>query len=302
MSSFARFATRSIVRNSSPLTASQLRTMVPSAYATDKHESRSSRYTYIPTSEVIDGLIANGFQPFQAFQGGSRVEGKAEFTKHLIRFRQIGAVMSKVGDTLPEVVLINSHDGTSSYKLFAGLFRLVCSNGMIIADKMLGELTVPHKGDIVDNVIEGSFQIVGQAKKTIERVEEWSELALTDGQQDIFARYAHTLRFADGEGKVETPITPAQLLRPRRLEDMNEGARYGERRPARDLYRTLNVVQENVIRGGLSGFARNEETRRTRRVTTREINGIDQNVRLNRNIWQLAERMAEELRGQRAVA
>lgn len=301
MSSFARFASRSIVRNSSPLTASQLRSLVPSAYATDKHESRSSRYTYIPTSEVIDGLIANGFQPFQAFQGGSRVEGKAEFTKHLVRFRQIGATMSKVGDTLPEVVLINSHDGTSSYKLFAGLFRLVCSNGMIIADKMFGELTVPHKGDIVDNVIEGSFQIVGQAKKTLERVEDWSALALTSGEQDAFAEAAHTLRFADAEGKTDTPITAAQLLAPRRLEDMNDGARYGERRPASDLYRTLNVVQENVIRGGLSGIARNPDTRRTRRVTTREINGIDQNVRLNRALWQLAERMAE-LKGRRAVA
>jgi hypothetical protein len=290
---FARFARTSNVNTASALTASQLRSMVPSAYATSKHESRSARYTYIRTSEVIDGLIANGFQPVQAFQGGSRIEGKAEFTKHLIRFRQIGAQLSKVGDTLPEVVLINSHDGTSSYKLFAGLFRLVCSNGLIIADKMLGELTVPHKGDIVDNVIDGSFQIIGQAKKTLERVEDWSVLALTAGEQDAFAEAAHTLRFADAEGKTDTPITAAQLLRPRRLDDMRDGASYGENRPAADLYRTLNVVQENVIRGGLSGYARNAETRRTRRVTTREINGIDQNVRLNRALWQLAERMAE---------
>jgi hypothetical protein len=297
---FARFATRGIVRNTSPLTASSLRSLVPSAYATDKHESRSSRYTYIPTSAVIDGLIANGFQPFQAFQGGSRTEGKAEFTKHLIRFRQIGAQVSKVGDSLPEVVLINSHDGTSSYKLFAGIFRLVCSNGLIIADKMLGELTVPHKGDIVDNVIEGSFQIVGQAKKTLERVEEWSQLALTSGEQDAFAEAAHTLRFADAEGKIDSPITAAQLLAPRRVEDMGEDARYGQRRPAADLYRTMNVVQENVMRGGLSAFRRDAETRRTRRVTTREINGIDQNVRLNRALWQLAERMAE-LKGVRAA-
>jgi hypothetical protein len=297
---FANFRTSS-TRYSSPLTASQLRTLVPSAYATDKHESRSSRYTYIPTSEVLDGLIANGFQPYQAMQGGSRVEGKAEFTKHLIRLRQIGAQMSKVGDTLPEIVLINSHDGTSSYKLFAGLFRLVCLNGMIVADKTFGELTVPHKGNIVDNVIEGSFEIVGHAKKTLQRVEEWSQLSLTAGEQDALAGAAHTLRFADAEGNTETPITASQLLRPRRLDDMREGARYGENRPAPDLYRTLNVIQENVIRGGLSGMARNPETRKARRVTTREINGIDQNVRLNRALWQLAERMAE-LKGIRAVA
>lgn len=301
--SFAHFASRTNSRNiPAPLTASQLRSIVPSAYATDKHESRSNRFTYIPTSEVIDGLIANGFQPYQAMQGGSRIEGKREFTKHLIRFRQIGAQVSKVGDTLPEVVLVNAHDGTSSYKLMAALFRLVCMNGLMISDQTFGELTVPHKGNIVHNVIEGSFEIIGQAKKAIARVEDWSHLALTAGEQDAFADAAHTLRFADAEGKTETPITAAQLLAPRRLEDMREGAaRYGERRPAPDLYRTLNVVQENVIRGGLSGFARNAETRRTRRVTTREINGIDQNVRLNRALWQLAERMAE-LKGARAVA
>lgn len=301
MSSFSRFARTSTITNVNALTTSQLRALVPSAYATDKHDSRSSRYTYIPTSNVIDGLVNEGLVPVQAFQGGSRIEGKREFTKHLIRFRQVGAQMSKVGDSLPEVVLINSHDGTSSYKLFAGIFRLVCSNGMIVADKMFGELTVPHKGDIVRNVIEGSFQIVGQAKKTLARVEDWSSLALTAGEQDAFAEAAHTLRFADAEGKTETPITAAQLLRPRRVEDMRDGASYGERRPAADLYRTLNVVQENVIRGGLTGFARSPETRRARRVTTREINGIDQNVRLNRALWQLAERMAE-LKGERRVA
>ena len=120
-----------------PLTNEQIMRLAPSAFAVEKHESRSERYAYIPTSEVIDGLRGNGFVPMFAKQGNSRVPGKADFTKHLIRFRHEGqaAGLRQVGDTSPEVILVNSHDGTSAYKIMAGLFRLVCLNGMVVADR-----------------------------------------------------------------------------------------------------------------------------------------------------------------------
>jgi hypothetical protein len=69
------------------LTMDELRNRVPSAFAASKHESRSTRYTYIPTVNVIEGLMREGFQPTAAVQGTSRVEGKENFTKHMIRFR-----------------------------------------------------------------------------------------------------------------------------------------------------------------------------------------------------------------------
>lgn len=278
------------------MTIGELRHSVPSAFAIEKHESRSARYTYIPTSEVIDGLMAQGFEPFKATQGNSRIEGKRDFTKHMIRFRHRSSD-NIAGTDVPEVVLINSHDGTSAYKLMAGIFRIVCSNGLVVCSANMGELSVPHKGNIVEKVIEGSFEIIGQSRKALGTIDGWQQLRLTSGEQEAFAEAAHTLRFADSEGEVNTPITASQLLRPRRSEDRGQAENWN--RPAPDLYRTMNVVQENVIKGGLSNFRRDNTG--VRRATTREVKGIDQDVKLNRALWQLAERMAE-LKGVKSAA
>jgi hypothetical protein len=288
------------LRLQNPLSMDELRHYAPSAFATSAHESRSARYTYIPTSDVISGLMREGFQPFKATQGRSRVAGKAEYTKHLIRFRHPDSfsAIQKVGDSVPEVVLVNSHDGTSAYKLSAGLFRLVCSNGLMVSDSTVEMLSIQHKGDIVRDVIEGSFQIVGQSEKALARADEWNQLQLTAGEQGAFADAARQLRFADVEGKITSPITAEQLLRPRREADATGIINW--RTPAApkpDLWHTLNVVQENVVRGGLHGMQHGTDPqtgRRTmRRVTTREVRGIDQDVKLNRALWMLAERMAE---------
>ena len=292
-----------IMRQQIPLTLDALRHFAPSAFATEAHESRSVRYTYIPTSEVIAGLMREGFQPFKATQSRSRIEGKYEFTKHMIRFRHPDsfAAIQRVGDSVPEVVLVNSHDGTSAYKLSAGLFRLVCSNGLMVADSTVGMLSIMHKGNIVDQVIEGSFEIVAQSEKALAKSDEWGRLALTAGEQGAFADVARELRFADAEGTIQTPITATQLLRPRRTEDANGPVDWRGNRaaqgPKQDLWHTLNVVQENVVKGGLHGFQQSidkQTGRKTaRRVTTREVKGIDQDVKLNRALWMLAERMAE---------
>jgi hypothetical protein len=279
---YSRFGGHNNLSNgNTALTMDQLRSAVPSAFALDKHGSRSERYTYIPTVNVIEGLMGEGFQPFKAMQGKSRVEGKQEFTKHLIRFRHQSQTLATVSDSAPEVILINSHDGTSSYKLIAGIFRMVCSNGLIVADSTVGSLSVPHKGDIVSQVIEGSFDIIGNSSRALETTREWQNLQLTAGEQNAFAEAAHELRFAGAEGEVTTPIQPAQLLNPRRDADNGN-----------DLWRTFNRVQENVIRGGLHGMGR-DANNRLRRVTTREVRGIDQDVKLNRAMWMLTEKMAE---------
>lgn len=273
------------------MTIEAVRAAAPSAFASEAHSSRSSRYTYIPTSEVISGLMREGFQPYKAVQSRSRIEGKSEFTKHMIRFRHPDALTDiKVGDAVPEVVLVNSHDGTSAYKLSAGLFRLVCSNGLMVADSTIQMLSIMHKGDIVNQVIEGSFEIVKESSKALAKVEEFTEIALTGQEQAAFAEAAHILRFADAEGETKTPITAGQLLRPRRTEDAN-GPVYGMTTgPKQDVWHTFNVIQENVIKGGLHGRT---PGRQGRRITTREVTGIDQDQKLNRALWTLAERMAE---------
>lgn len=270
-------------RVQTPLTIEQIAQYAPSALATRPHESRSERYTYIPTINVIEGMIKAGFQPFSASQSRSRVEGKSEFTKHMIRFRHQDVTEAlTVGEIIPEVVLVNSHDGTSAYKLIAGMFRLVCSNGLMIADSTTGSVSVMHKGNIVAEVVDASNQVIEGAQKSLAAADNWARLQLTDGEQNAFAEAAHHMRFADAEGHVSTPITAAQLLRPRRNEDTGT-----------DLWKTFNRVQENVIKGGLHGVQRDGNGRRLRAVSTRQVKGIDQDVKLNRALWTLAERMAE---------
>jgi hypothetical protein len=276
------YSTRMNTSFQTALTLDAVRLIAPSAFAIQPHESRSSRYAYIPTSEIINGLDREGFRPFRAAQSVTRVAGKAEYTKHMIRFRHADAVA--INGTYPEVILLNSHDGSSAYKLIAGLFRMVCTNGLISGDKV-GEVAVHHKGNIVDNVIEGSMQVIGHARQALDAADSWSRLQLTAGEQHAFAAAAHELRFADADGKTSTPITPGQLLAPRRREDA-----------ATNLWTTLNVVQENVIRGGLQGVQHSTDDRgrrKRRNVTTREVKGIDQDVRLNRALWLLGQKMAE---------
>ena len=266
-----------------PLSNDQIMRLAPSAFAVEKHESRSDRYAYIPTSEVIDGLRGNGFVPMFAKQGNSRVPGKADFTKHLIRFRHEGqtAGMLKVGDTFPEVILVNSHDGTSAYKIMAGLFRLVCLNGMVVSDREFANVSIPHKGDVTNLVIEGSYTVLNESRKALEAADAWAGITLSRPEQMAMAEAAHTVRFGGSEGGTETPIEPEQLLRVRRYADTGN-----------DLWRTANTIQENVIRGGLTAWGRDANDR-PRRTTTREVRGIDADVKINKALWMLSERMAE---------
>jgi hypothetical protein len=271
-----------INRHQTPLTLDEIARRAPSALATRPYADMSAKYAHIPTLGIIEAMIAAGFQPFSATQSRTRIAGKGDFTKHMLRFRHSDIGPLVVGDVIPEVVLVNSHDGTSAYKLIAGLYRLICSNGMMVSDAEIDSINVRHTGNVVQDVLDGSRRLIADTQRSIGTVRNWTQLQLTDGEQRVFAESAHTLRFADAEGKVTTPITADQLLTPRRREDIGG-----------DLWHTLNRVQENVIAGGLSAVQRDANGRRVRRVSTRRINGIDQDVRLNRALWSLAEKMAQ---------
>ena len=273
------------IRSREPLTLDQIRHAVPSAFAAEPYHAMSARYAYIPTSQVIEGMINAGFQPFAASQSRTKIEDKREHTKHMIRFRAPNVSLA-LNEVHPEIVMVNSHDGTSAYKLMAGLFRLVCSNGMIVADSLVSSLNVRHSGNIISEVATGSVELVARMPAAIDAIERWKQIQLTADEQSIFADAAHAVRFANSDGKINTPIQSGQLLRPRRRDDIDN-----------NLWATFNRVQENVIKGGLTAYS----GAAMRRVSTRGVKGIDQDVRLNRALWTLGERMAE-LRSTGALA
>jgi hypothetical protein len=264
------------------LTEDELRKLAPSIFATEAHASRSDRFAAIPTIEVLRGLAKEGFHPVGAKQSVARLDDRRDFTKHLIRLRRLDNLEQyRVGDTVCEMLLKNANDGTSAYDLLAGLFRICCLNSMVSQTGTIDSVKVRHSGDVTHKVIEGTYRVLGEAQKALAAPAEWSTQRLDRDEQQAFAAAAHVLRFGDADGEVTTPILPEQLLRPRRVEDRNN-----------DLWSTFNVVQENVIKGGLHGIGRDANNRH-RRVTTRPVNGIDQDVKLNKALWVLAERMAQ---------
>ena len=262
------------------LTEEQLRAAAPSVFAETPHDSRSRRYALIPTKAVIDGLAGEGFLPVAARQARPRDASRTDFTKHMLRFRRDGEDYSQVGDVIPELVLVNSHDGSSSYRLMAGLFRLVCLNGMVVDDGLIASVRITHTGDIVGRVIEAAHGVVAQSAKSLAAARAWSGIELAPPERHALAKAAHVLRFGDADGETKTPIAPEQLLRPRR---------YGDDKA--DLWTTFNVLQENAIRGGQQAFRRDGRGRR-RRVTARPVQGIDQDLKLNKALWVLAGEMA----------
>ena len=264
------FASRSpVLRADYPLSDDQIRTVAPSIFAEDKHASRSDRYAYIPTAAVLIELRKEGFQPFMVTQTRVRDEGKREHTKHMLRLRHASQIN---GAEANEIVLLNSHDGTSSYQMLAGMFRFVCSNGLVCGDTV-ADVRVPHKGDVAGHVIEGAYQVLGGFEQVKASRDLMRGITLDDGEAEVFARAALSLKYDDPDKPA--PITESQILMPRRFDD---------RRP--DLWSVFNRTQESLTKGGLHGRAANG-----RRQSTRPVQGIDQNIRLNRALWLLADGM-----------
>ncbi len=258
------------------LSDDQLHRSAPSIFASTPWHRMSDRYRFVPTIEVVDMLRDRGFLPVRAQQSRSRIEGKGAFTKHLVRFRH-DSLIDTQGDEIPELVLVNSHDGTSSYQLMAGIFRLVCSNGLVVQSADFGSIRVHHSGgqDFQQRVIDATYQIVEEAPRTMAAIEEWKAIELSRPQQLALAEAAMEIRPNES-------IRPAHLLTARREAD------YTDSEGRRDLWRTANVLQENLLQGGVQG--RNATGRKVR---TRPIKSVGEDVRVNRALWTLTAKMAE---------
>jgi hypothetical protein len=244
---------------------------VPAIFAREAHDSRSERYVYVPTIEIVEEVRREGWFPFFAVQAVPRDGDRLGHAKHMLRLRRDGGIGKPEA---AEVIIVNSHDGTSAYQMFAGLLRFVCTNSLV-AGKRFEEVRVPHKGNIQHDIIEGVYTVAKDFPRLIESVETMKETKLSRDEQTVFAEAALVARY----GEDESPVRPDQIIAPRRREDVGQS-----------LWLALNAAQENLIRGGLHG-RRQTTDGRIRRAQTRAINGIDRNVGLNRALWTLAEGM-----------
>jgi hypothetical protein len=267
--------------NARALTQDEMYKIAPSIFAVQKHESRSERFRPIPTIEILKGLEKEGFVPVGVKQSNSRDSNKRDFTKHLVRLRRIdGDIKYQVGDTICEILLKNANDGTSAYELMAGLFRITCLNSMVAQKGTLESTKVYHSGNVQDKVIEGTYRVLNQAEYALSAPQDWSKIILNHEEKKLLADAAKVIRF--GEIKTENEISSSQMLVARRAEDVKD-----------DLWTVFNRIQENVIKGGIKFKTVDNETGRTRMASTRQVNAIDQDIKLNRALWHLTTEMAK---------
>ena len=254
-----------------PLDNEALYRYVPSIFASEAHDSRSERYVYVPTIDIVEGLRREGWFPFFAVQSVPRDGSRHGHAKHMLRLRRDDGIGKQEA---AEVIIVNSHDGTSSYQMFAGMLRFVCTNSLVAGERF-EDVRVPHKGNIQHDIIEGVYTVAEDFPRLINASETMKEIQLGEDERRVLAEASLVARY----GEEESPVRPDQIIQPRRREDAGQS-----------LWMTYNTIQENMIRGGLHGQRRNAEGR-IRRSQTRPINGIDQNVTLNRALWTLAEGM-----------
>jgi len=265
-------ATRyAVIRDMNGLDDNTIARVAPSVFSTMAHEGRSSTYGFIPTAAVLDKLRQNGFIPVEVHQQRCYDVSKRAFTRHMLRLKHADIPANSEGQH--EVIMFNSHDGTSSFRLAAGYFRFVCSNGLWLGQKDV-DVRVYHRGsNVANDVIEGSFRVISECKRNEEMIEDMRARMLSVDKRIAFAREAIKLRFGD-----QNVLTPDQVLVPRRGEDA-----------ADTEWQVFNRVQENVMAGGMYGRSKTGKIRKVRALT-----GLTKAADFNANLWSIMRRIRED--------
>ena len=228
----------------------------------------SSRYVHVNSREVVELMEQEGFYVAAAKTTAPRSRDPM-FVRHSIEFRRHDA--PQVDGTTPRIIFVNSHDGTTAAQAMAGLYRFVCSNGLVIG-QTLEQIKQRHAGDAAYELITRMRALAKNSEQTFTKIERWSRKQLTTPQRHEFARLAAQLRWGDA-----AMFEPEELLKLRRAED-DRG----------DLWSTFNRLQENTVRGGLIGLSRSG-----RRATSRPLTDIQRDLSYNAQLWQLTEELAE---------
>lgn len=245
-----------------------IRRVAPSVFASAPDKNVSAKYRFIPTENVVNGMINAGFHPVAVSQSIARDTDRRQYARHMIRFQPTGAKMSIAGDSIPEAVLINAHDRSSAFHLMAGLFKLICSNGLIIAQSMIESINVRHAGNVIEEVVAGTQHLLERMPAVATAVERWKGIQLSIDHQVVMAQAASRIRFGD-----KSTIDVNLLLAARRPDDAGN-----------DLWSVFNRLQENVLQGGIHA---------NHGSLTRTIRAIPAQVNLNTSLWSIGERMAE---------
>lgn len=249
------------------LSKEQVKQVAPSVFTKHGSSNVSDKYSHIPTERVMDDMSALGWNVVDAKEIKARKN--QGFQKHMLVFANPEIVINgNDGDTVfPRILLTNSHDGKNAFTFKAGLFRLVCSNGLVIADEQFGEMKIRHMGYDFEALQSLITEIVEKLPLTVESMNKFKNKQLSEEQKQKFALEALGLRF-DTENKT---FNVDEFLTPTRKED--EG---------NDLWSVFNLVQEKLV-NGMVDYRAGSKQRKARR-----IKNFQQDVKLNSELYELA--------------
>jgi len=271
------------------LTMSKLNQLAPSIFSSEAKQTLTSKYNFIPTVQVVKEMEKEGWLPVKAIESRTNKEENQGFQKHMVRFRNFNEQVQNelmVGDTFVELVLTNSHNGLSSFVFNCGLFRLACSNGMVVSESSFDTARIRHNSYEATQVIDICGETVKKAPMITGTVEKMKSIELSPMEQLIFANAAKPLRF-DKPNEIDTE----RILSAKRQADKGD-----------DLWKVYNRTQENLLKGNVRYDRHDAQGRYTGRGHTQEVKAIDKNVKLNQALWTLAEEMAKLKTGNSTIA
>lgn len=270
-----------------PLTKEQIMETCPVAFATEPtNPNVSEHYVQANTETVINDLAELGWQPVVARMRKQR-KSNTIFSPHQVIFQHPDiAVLDKDGnvDVFPQIVLMNSHDGKQAFKFHVGIFRLVCSNGLVIATDTFSQFRIRHQGYTFDELRERVVDAVAALPQHVTVMNNMIQRELTDEEKHDFAISALLTRNGidpsnEDERARVTDYTVEQILKPVRNADNGN-----------DLWRVFNVVQEKMIRGG---FASSLNNGKAEHRNARPLKNFVRELDLNQELFRLANNMVE---------
>lgn len=258
------------IGNVSFLNKEQMKSKANSIFTKTGSSNTSDKYSHISTEKIIDDMALLGWGVNDCKQ--VRARKGIGFQKHLVVFRNNDLIINgEDGDKVyPQILLTNSHDGKNAFTFTAGLFRMICENGLVISTKEFENMKIRHYGYEFEVLEETIKSMVEKLPLTVESMNKFKLIELGQKQALKFAKQALEVRFSKEEMKI-IKIDLNELLTPTRLEDKGN-----------DLWSTFNVVQEKLVHGMFS-YSYGSKTRKARK-----IKNFQQDIKLNQDLYELA--------------
>ena len=258
------------LQNTQFLTKEQIQSKAGSVFTTHGSQNTSEKYTHIPTAKVVEDMELLGWGVVDAKEVKAR-KGIG-FQKHLLVFRNNDLqITSENGDIVwPQILLTNSYDGKNAFTFTAGLFRLICENGMVISTQQFEKMKIRHMGYSFEELQATIKSMVEKLPLTVEALNKFKSVELGQEQALEFAKKAITTRFSEEEIE-NVNIDFEELLRPTRKEDEGQ-----------DLWSVYNVVQEKIIHG-MFNYSSGVKVRKARK-----IKNFEQDMKINEQLFEMA--------------